>query len=299
MYSRKKVQFNATDLTLRGWFYTPAQLQQKMPAIIMTPGFSALKEHHYEAFALTFVHAGFCVLLYDNRNFGESDSTTRLEIDPVLQIQDMSHAITFLQNQTEVCEDKIGLWGSSFSGGIVLAVAAKDERVGCVVAQVPLVEGYHRILQQEDPKKLAALQKKFAVERERIKSGQPPVMISVVTSDPEKTAVMKQPTAYQFFTSIPFWENKVTLKSVENAGEFSPIDRMEEIAPIPLLFIVADQDTVNSPELARKAFAKALPPKKIMIVQGGHFDPHGDLFGICSKEACEWFLSYLTVRVVK
>jgi pimeloyl-ACP methyl ester carboxylesterase len=293
MYTRKKIHFQAEDITLRGWFYVPLHLQMQMPGIIMTPGFSALKEHHYDEFAQTFVNAGFCVLLYDNRNCGESDGHPRLEIDPILQAHDMSYAIHFLQNQKEVNKDKIGLWGSSFSGGIVLAVAAKDKRVRCVVAQTPFVEGYHRTLQLEDSTKLAALQKKFAADRASRALGHPSTMIPVVTSDPEKTAVMNQPSAYQFFTSIPEWENKVTLKSIENAYAFSPIDIIQDIAPIPLLFIVADQDTVNSTELARKAFAKALPPKKIVMAKGGHFDPHGDLFGICSKEACDWFSEHL------
>jgi cephalosporin-C deacetylase-like acetyl esterase len=293
MYSRHNIQFTSAQTTLRGWFYAPTQLEWQVPGIIMTPGFSALKEHHYEAFALALVHAGLCVLLYDNRNFGDSDGEPRFEVDPGLQVSDMRAAIDFLQQQKDVEPNKIGLWGSSFSAGIVLAVAAQDKRARCVVAQVPFVQGHHRELKSLHPEVYQAWQTKYSAERARIAAGELPTMVAVVTSDPEKSAVMKQPAAFQFFTALPDWKNQVTLKSIENAGEFFPIDRMADLAPTPVLFIVAEQDTVNSPELALAAFAKTAPPKKIVMLKGGHFDPHGDLFGFCAKEACEWFLSHL------
>ena len=42
----------------------------------------------------------------------------------------------------EVDADRIGVWGSSYSGGHVLVLGAIDRRVKCVVWQVPLISGY-------------------------------------------------------------------------------------------------------------------------------------------------------------
>ena len=46
---------------------------------------------------------------------------------------------------TEVDAERIGVWGSSYSGGHVLVVGAIDRRVKCVVSQVPLVSGYEQL----------------------------------------------------------------------------------------------------------------------------------------------------------
>ena len=45
----------------------------------------------------------------------------------------------------EVAGDRIGVWGTSYSGGHVLVLGAIDKRIKCVVAQVPLVSGFRNI----------------------------------------------------------------------------------------------------------------------------------------------------------
>ncbi|ADX84537.1 hydrolase [Sulfolobus islandicus REY15A] len=59
----------------------------------MAHGFSAVKEMYLDSFAEVFAKAGFVVLVYDNRNFGESEGEPRQEIDPWnrLRIIDMPY----------------------------------------------------------------------------------------------------------------------------------------------------------------------------------------------------------------
>lgn len=79
------------------------------------------------------------VLIFDNRGFGASDAAPgqpRLEIIPADQISDFSDAITYAQSLPEVDPKKIAIWGSSYAGGHVLAVAAADKRVKAVISQV-------------------------------------------------------------------------------------------------------------------------------------------------------------------
>ena len=61
----------------------------------------------------------------------------RGEIDPWQQISDMRDAITYTAGRAEVDTDRIGIWGTSYSGGHCLVVAATDRRVKCVVSVVP------------------------------------------------------------------------------------------------------------------------------------------------------------------
>jgi cephalosporin-C deacetylase-like acetyl esterase len=144
---REDVEFKTSDgVTLRGWFYTSESASGKAPCLVMSHGFTALKEMDLDAFAEYFTSKlPVSALVYDNRGFGASDTAPghpRLEIIPMVQCSDISDAITYAVSRPEVDPDKIGIWGSSYSGGHVLYVGAVDRRVKAVLSQVPCVSGW-------------------------------------------------------------------------------------------------------------------------------------------------------------
>ena len=139
---RQDIEFDAEGTTLRGWLYVPDGATGPVPTIVMCHGFSAVKEMYLDAFAEVFCEAGLCALVYDNRNLGASDGEPRQEIDPWAQVRDYRDAITYARTRDEVDGDRIGVWGSSYSGAHVLVVGAIDRRVKCVVCQVPLISGH-------------------------------------------------------------------------------------------------------------------------------------------------------------
>ena len=122
--------------TLRGWLYVP-ETALPAPGVVMAHGFSAVKEMAMDRFAEVFCEAGLTVLAYDHRNLGASDGEPRQEINPWAQARDYRYAIGWLAERAEVDAERIGIWGSSFSGGEVIVVGACDERVRAVVANVP------------------------------------------------------------------------------------------------------------------------------------------------------------------
>ena len=141
---RQDIEFDAEGATLRGWFYRPDHTQDELPCIVMSHGFSAIKEMHLDEYAEVFAHAGLACVVYDNRGLGVSDAAPgkpRQEIDPWEQIRDYQHAITYAQARPEVDADRIGVWGSSYSAGHSYVVAAIDRRVKAVCGQVPLISG--------------------------------------------------------------------------------------------------------------------------------------------------------------
>ena len=87
----------------------------------MAHGFSATKWHGLERAAQAFAEAGFVVLLHDHRSWGNSDGNPRQDIDPWRQIDDWRLAITFLEGLDFVNAKRIGIWGTSFSGGHAVA----------------------------------------------------------------------------------------------------------------------------------------------------------------------------------
>ena len=87
-------------------------------------GSAALKEQYLDRYAEVFAAAGLASIVYDHRNFGASDGDVRQEIDPILQMRDYRHAVTFAMTLPGVNPEKIGAWGTSLSGGHVLMLAA-------------------------------------------------------------------------------------------------------------------------------------------------------------------------------
>ena len=145
--SRSNIEFKTRDgVTLRGWFYPSTTGSGELPCLVLSHGFTAIKEMDLDKFAEYFTsRLSLHCLIYDQRGFGDSDNAPgqpRLEIIPSIQCDDLRDAITYAQTRDDVKADRIGIWGSSYSGGHVLWVGAVDRRVKVVLSQVPLVSGW-------------------------------------------------------------------------------------------------------------------------------------------------------------
>lgn len=298
---RTDVEFETEDgVTLRGWHYVPDVSHGKMPTVVMAHGYSAVKEMYLDHFAEAFAEAGLASLVFDNRNFGASEGTPRQEIDPWLQVRDYRDAITFAETLATTDPDRIGIWGSSYSGGHVLVVAAIDRRVKCVVAQVPLVSGHENARRLIRADMIAGFQGMFAADRRSRYAGGAPAMVPVVTSDPAAPAALPTADSYTWFTDTarlraPSWKNEVTLRSVEMFMEYEPGAYIGFISPTPLLMVVALGDHLTVADQALSAYERALEPKRLVTLPGGHFDAYVNGFAQASRPARDWFVEHLGV----
>src|SRR4051794_102052 len=297
---RHDVEVNAEGVTLRGWLYVPDGGSGPGPTIVMAHGFSAVKEMYLDRFAEAFAEAGLAALVFDNRNFGASDGEPRQEIDPWAQVRDYRHAITYARTRPEVDGDRIGVWGSSYSGAHVLVVGAIDRRVKCVVAQVPLISGHANARRLVRADLLAPTRELFDADREARYRGEAPAMLPVVAPEGEPCAL---PTAdsYAWFTTsgrerAPSWVNECTLRSVEMFWEYEPGTYLPWISPTPLLMVVAAGDHLTVSDLSIDAYERAREPKRLELLPGGHFDAYVADFERSSGAARDWFTRHLLAR---
>jgi uncharacterized protein len=295
---RRDIEFNAEGVTLRGWFYRADGASGRAPTVVMAHGFSAVKEMYLDAFAEVFAAAGLNALVFDNRNFGASDGEPRLEIDPWQQVRDYRHAITYATTLDEVDATRIGIWGSSYSGGHVLVVGAIDRRVRAVAAQVPLVSGSANVAELVRSDFRAGFRAMFDADRAARFLGDPPAMVPVVAEDPLAPSALPTPDSWTWFTETgktraPSWQNEVTLRTVEMLGEYEPGGYIGRISPTPLLMVVAREDHLTPAHLAIDAFERARQPKQLVILPGGHFDAYGDGFDKASGPARDFFREHL------
>ncbi|WP_351234237.1 alpha/beta fold hydrolase [Streptomyces sp. NPDC002133] len=296
MTTREEIKFPAEGgIWLRGWLFTPDG-PGPHPAITMAHGYAAVKEHRLERFARVFADNGFVVLVHDHRTFGASDGTPRQDIDPWRQIADWRRAISYLEQRPEVDPERIGLWGTSYAGGHALVLGATDRRLRCIVAQVPTISGYEQGLRRIPPEAVAQLEDSFIKDERAQFRGAPPRTQAIVSDDPAVPASYRTQDALEFYTQplpIGVWENTVTIRSTRAARMYEPGAWVTRISPTPLLMLVAANDTTTVTDLALAAYERALEPKKLILIPGGHFDPYTSRFDTASTAALNWFRTYL------
>ncbi|PVG82095.1 acetylxylan esterase [Nocardioides gansuensis] len=299
---REDIEFDAEGVTLRGWFYPAEGVSGPAPCIILTHGVSCTKEMGLEPFADVFSAAGFACVVYDHRGFGASDTAVgkpRQELDPWDQIHDTQHAITYAQGRPEVDASRIGVWGSSYSGGNAFVVAAIDRRVKAVCGQIPGIS-MRRTFEASVPEEFwQDVWDGQTTDRLARARGEAPATIPVVTADPTQPAAFPMPDAYEFFSPYEgtAWRNELTMRSLEL--NYEPGQFLKFVAPTPLLMVVAEDDTVVTPaEWAKEAFETAAEPKRLVTIPGGHFDAYtGHPFELSSSAARDFFLEHLAPKV--
>jgi hypothetical protein len=284
MVKRTNVEFEVDGgVKLRGWLFVPPG-EGRRPAITMAHGYAGLKEHALEPFARAFAEAGFVVLLHDHRGFGASEGTPRHDIDPWRQITDWRRAISFLESLDVVDPARIGLWGTSYAGGHAIVLGATERRLRCVVAQVPTISGYEQGLRRIAPENVAAIEEAFADDDRAQLRGEPPRRQAIVSADPAVPASYRAKDALDFYLQpLPegAWENNVT-------GQW-----IARVSPTPLLMVVATRDAITLTDLELAAYERALQPKRLVTIEGGHFDPYLSQFHVSSEAAVEWFKKHL------
>lgn len=296
-------------VVLRGWLYLPegASAQAPVPGVVMAHGFSATKEMALDDYATVFCAGGLAVLAYDHRCLGASDGEPRQVINPWAQTRDYRYAIGWFAARPEVARDRIGVWGSSFSGGEVLVLGAVDERVRAVVASVPFAGLGGDYADQ------AAVDEKFAALREALcdlsgagpaDTTEPPSGPLAVVHEPGEAEGVRvflgQPEASEWFLDVgrregARWRNQVWLRAAFG-GEpaFDPGVAVSHLRA-PVLFAVATHDVVAPTEVAVAAFDRAPEPKQLEMIDGHHFTPYrGDASARAAAVARDFFLEHLT-----
>jgi fermentation-respiration switch protein FrsA (DUF1100 family) len=216
-----------------------------------------------------------------------------------VQIADWRRAISFLESQPFVDPARIGLWGSSYAGGHAIVLGATDRRLRAVVAQVPTISGYQQSLRRVPPDQVAELEAAFADDERRQFRGGRLATQAVVSADPAVRAAYRAPDAIAFYNqpaSAGVWDNVVTLRSTRTARMYEPGTWISRVSPTPLLMVVSLHDTITLTDLALGAYEAALQPKKLVTIDGGHFDPYVSQFAEASGAAVAWFTEHLAVR---
>ena len=261
---------------LAAYLYRPSDGDDPVPCVVMAHGFSATRDDGLPDYAEAFADAGFAVLLFDYRHFGASTGLPRQLLDIGRQQDDYRAAVQWARHADGIDPDRIALWGSSFSGGHVLTVAAADPRIAAVIAQAPYTDSIPVIRRMSVrnlvPAAVAALRDSAGAVL-----GREPVLMPAA-GPPGSFAALTEPDALTGFQAIigpeSLWRNEVAARLMLTLPFFRPV-RLAARLTMPVLLCVCDADTTTPPSSTITVGRRA-PRAELRHYPYGHFAIYTD-----------------------
>lgn len=297
---RTDVAFDSGGVKCRGWLFRPSGAAAgPTPCVVMAHGLGATKEGSLDAFARRFADAGMAALVFDYRHFGDSDGQPRELIDIKLQHEDWQAAVAHARSLDGVDPDRVALWGTSFSGGHVVWIAARDPRIAAVVSQIPHTSGPAGVL-AIGPKRIAYFT--YMALRDQIGRlfGREPVYMTVI-GPPGSMAALTTDGAEDVYRDMypEGWEipNRAAARYGLWVGAYSPLRDAAKVR-CPLLVALGEHDTITPARPARKLADRA-PDAELIAYPGGHFDAYfGETFDRLATAEAEFLARHLGLAAV-
>mmetsp|Transcript_10638 Transcript_10638/g.12811 ORF Transcript_10638/g.12811 Transcript_10638/m.12811 type:complete len:349 (-) Transcript_10638:131-1177(-) len=269
----------------------------KLPCILLCHGWGGKRAHLDFSYAPKFAQAGFVAVTFDYRTWGDSDGVVvsldgeqqlakpdsngnvtlkarivRKVIDPEWQLRDIDSALNFVMGIENVDVTRIGLWGSSFGGGHVLATAAKDHRVSAVVCQIGSINTHNNwVNRHPDYKGVTAIQK-LAIEQ-----AQGSVFPWTI----------RRPIGLDGSPNLP----KVVFEHTSNT--IASVDKIE----CPTLILAAEEEELFKNEdnsFLVHDMLKTRVPTQLKMLPGGHYNAYEQpAYSTGLKNAIDWFQVYI------
>lgn len=274
---RQELHFRSGDGQCAAWLLRPHPVDsESVPLVLMAHGFTATREDGLIQYARRFAEHGIASLAFDYRGFGDSQGGERQVLNIGRELEDLNAAIDFGHTLEGVDPGRIGLWGSSFGGGMVLAAAARRHSLACAIVQVPFTGGIQAITSMP-PRTALRLGVEAVRDLRAHRTGRPRVMVPAA-GVPGSLAVMSSPDALPGFESIvPTGSRHVNAVAAGiglSALGWRPGAKARSIA-CPLLVQVADRDAITPPGPAARVAATA-PKGELRRYDCGHFDVYSE-----------------------
>jgi dienelactone hydrolase len=278
MAQREDVEFRSGDDRISAWLYRPAG-GDAPPILVMAHGLGAVRTMRLDAYAERFSAAGYACLVFDYRNFGDSEGRPRQLLDIGMQLADWSAAVAHARTLEGIDHNRIGVWGTSFGGGHVIATAARVPGIRAAVAQCPFTDGVAsvRTLSPAIFGRIGALAARDIVAA---RFGRSPVMIPAA-GKPGEVALMNAPDAYPgYLRLVPEGQavpNEVAARFALKVIAYRPGRQAAKIG-CPILFCVCEADSV-APSVPTLRYAAKAPRAEVRMYPEGHFEIYvGDAF---------------------
>lgn len=272
---KKDVSFDVKGTPISAWLYLPDDISAPVPVVVMGNGAAGTKDIVMEPYALRFREAGFAVLVFDYRYWGESGGEPRQLMWIPDQLEDYAAAVDYVRSLKEVDPTRVSLWGTSFSGGHVLTTAAEDRQIACVIAQVPFLDGMAAMeMPHEGDTTSTSTLTLMHAQRDLARSwlGLSPNTIPIVGKT-GTIAMMADTEAYDFFSkhTPENYVNETPARIMIRADKYRPILKVQDVN-CPVLFQIADNDKFVPNSAVEEAANILGDNAEVKHYPIGHFD---------------------------
>ena len=289
----EEVRFWSHGAALAGTLKLPDTGAAPFPAVVQGPGWLGLRGAKlYHPYHEALLGAGFAVLVFDYRGFGDSDGDASY-LDPMTQVEDLRSAVTFLETRGEVDRARIGVFGSGGTGGgNAVYAAALDPRVKAAVAQVPISDGedwLHRMRSEYDWLDFRDRVQEDARRRAATGTGEDvPPREGIMVPTPERRATTIKADVDD---KVP---SRVQLASGEAIFRYRPIEVVDRIAPRALMLIAVEHDATTPEDMAYALYERAGAPKRLVVQTGTtHYAAYAQYRDFVTPLIVDWFRRHL------
>ena len=291
---KRAVEFYSEGFKLAGDIYVPDGLPsgEQRAAVLLCHGYTGVKDLYLPDNAKTLNDAGYVVMTFDYKGWGESEGT-RSRLAPYSRVADVQAAMTYLGMQPEADADRIGLYGTSYGGATVSWTGAVDQRAKCIVSVVGIGNGARWMSRVRRVDEWFDLQERSKEDREkRASTGESEYVDRSEILLPDRQSAELAAAARR---NNPAAVGTIPLEYVDDTIGFNPEWIVDKISPRPILFITSDNDRLVLPEESEQLYAHAGEPKKLVVLKGyGHYEVYSEpAFSEVMAATLEWYGEYL------
>lgn len=291
---KRAVEFYSEGFKLVGDVYVPDGLPsgEQRAAVLLCHGYTGVKDLYLPDNAKTLNDAGYVVMTFDYKGWGESEGT-RSRLAPYSRVADVQAAMTYLSIQPEADADRIGLYGTSYGGATVSWTAAIDQRAKCIVSVVGIGHGARWMSRVRRVDEWVDLRERSKEDREkRATTGESDYVDRSEILLPDRQSAELAAAARRL---NPAAVGTIPMEYVDDTIGFNPEWIVDKISPRPILFITSEDDRLVLPEESEQLYAHAGEPKKLVILKGyGHYEVYSEpAFSEVMGETLEWYGEYL------
>lgn len=301
-----KVSFrNRFGIAIAADLYLPKNASGKLPAIVLSGPFGAVKEQSSGLHAQEMAKRGFVTLAFDPSFTGESGGEVRDLASPEIFTEDFSAAVDFLGLQSFVDRDRIGVLAICGLTGMGITAATADSRIKAVATTAmydmsrSISKGYQDYYRPEQRAKLVdhlSQQRWNDAENGTFAKGWHELAFddkgNVLTGDslfPKTEALPADAPeiAKRFFdyykTPRGYHKNSINSNSAWTAStpmaffQFNLMDNLKDFHR-PLLLVTGDK--AHSRYYSEDVYQAANQPKELVVVKDAD---HVDLYDDFSK----------------
>ena len=295
---KRAVEFYSEGFKLCGDIYVPNDIPtgERRSGILLCHGYTGVKDLYLPDNARVLNEAGYVVMTFDYKGWGESEGKSPNRLAPHSRVADVQAAMTFLGLQPEVNEDNIGIYGTSYGGATVSWVGAIDQRAKCIVSVVGIGHGARwmsRVRRMDEWFDLLDLSK--ADREQRALTGKSEMVERADILLPDRQSAELAAAARK---DNPAAVGTIPVEYVDDTIGFNPEWIVDQISPRPILFITSLDDRLVPPEESEQLYKHAGEPKKLVVLEGvGHYEVYVEpAFSEVMKETLDWYQTYLPAK---